>query len=293
MSKQDRINWERDGKPWQLIRPAEKLRDRLRRYGYTVYDIGNTGHLESNPPEDHTPYSETGWPKPAKYGWVYAIDIMPPTKLGLPSLQQLGAQLLKDRKASADGLRWLKYMNWEPDRDYGGPCYHEAWQPTYKRASSSDRGHIHLSGLTGYETSSIGEDYDPIARIRGGSFLMALSDQEQRELYEGVKSLRWAVGRGVPIMDDPTKMEAVTWWGDRVSKLLQEIAKRVDISPEEIAAIITQLPTLPTAEENANAILAALDGRTPEQIAVALTTVLGADVARAVGLILSAESPES
>lgn len=170
-----RLNWIADGSPFRLMTPAKDLRDILRAHGYTVYDLGDRHHLEADPPEDHTPYSQTGYPDAAKYGVGYGLDVMPPKDgqrsklddLPLPSLQQLGAQLLADRKAGVTGIRWLKYMNWEPERDWGGPCYKEAWRPTYKRTSSTDRGHIHLSGLTGYETSTTGAGYDPVARIRG------------------------------------------------------------------------------------------------------------------------------
>ena len=175
MGRQRRLNWIADGRPFRLMTPAAALRDVLRGHGYTVYDIGNEDHLEHDPPEDHTPYSATGFPGDATYGVGYAEDIMPPRPgqlskvdgLPLPSLQQLGAQLLADRKAGEPGIRWLKYMNWEPERDNSGPCYHESWEPTYARRSSGDRGHIHLSGLTGFESSTIAAGYDPVARIRG------------------------------------------------------------------------------------------------------------------------------
>lgn len=165
MSKQDWLDWVARGSPFRLMRPAADLRDRLRAYGYTVYDIGDRAHLEREPPEDHTPYSATGWPGEAEYGVGYAIDIMPPATAGLPSLQKLGAQILADRATGDAQIRWLKYMNWEPQRNNGGPCYHESWQPDHSRRSSTDRGHIHLSGLTGYEDSTIGREYDPVARV--------------------------------------------------------------------------------------------------------------------------------
>ncbi|MEV7684284.1 hypothetical protein AB0O64_38010, partial [Streptomyces sp. NPDC088341] len=187
MSEARRRAWEADGSPFRLMTPARDLRDVLRRHGYTVYDIGNKSHLEAEPPEDHTPYSQTGYPGSARYGVGYAIDIMPPKAgarskvdgLPLPSLQQLGAQLLADRNDGVAGIRWLKYMNWEPDRDNGGRCFKEAWRPTYKRTSSTDRGHIHASGLTGYETSSIGAGYDPVARIRGDDDMGEINPSQQ------------------------------------------------------------------------------------------------------------------
>jgi hypothetical protein len=214
MSRQDRLNWVADGSPFTLMRPAADLRDVLRRHGYTVYDLGDTGHLEHEPPEDHTPYSETGWPGTAKYGVGYAIDVMPP-KAGqrskidgqvLPSLQQLGARMLADRNAGV-GIGWLKYMNWEPEADWSGPCWHESWQPTYRRRSSSDRGHIHLSGLTGYETSTAGQGYDPVTRLREEEDPMAaISDADAKALIWRVEAI--AAGR-LAVAGGPTRGEAV------------------------------------------------------------------------------------
>ncbi|MEK8107399.1 hypothetical protein NKG94_23780 [Micromonospora sp. M12] len=134
------------------------------------------------------------------YGVGYAIDIMPPAAgarskvdgLPLPSLQQLGARLVADRKAGVAGIRWLKYMNWEPERNNGGPCYQDSWKPNYARRTSSDRGHIHASGLTGYESSTIGAGYDPVTRIRGGDDMSAKAEQQIAELYDWMKSTGWA-----------------------------------------------------------------------------------------------------
>jgi hypothetical protein len=155
--------WVAAGEPFILAKPLATLRDLLRGYGYTVYDKGDDRHLHADPPEDHTPYSATGWPATSPFGWGFAIDIMPPTKAGLPSLAQLGAQLVADRKAGLAGVAWLKYINWEPG---DGSCYHDSWQPTFARRDSSDRGHIHLSGRTDYQTSTAAVGYDPVARVR-------------------------------------------------------------------------------------------------------------------------------
>lgn len=150
------------------IRPLKMLRDRLRRYGYTVYDLGDTSHQTHNPPEDHTCFSASGWPVTAQRWWIHAIDIMPPPPgKGLPSLQRLGAQMLADKKAGI--FHPLKYMNWEPERDWGGACYQERFMPDYQRRTSSDRGHIHLSGRSDMVAYTGADNYDPVARLRGES----------------------------------------------------------------------------------------------------------------------------
>jgi hypothetical protein len=173
--------WIRAGSPFRLARPLAKLRDRLRAYGYVVYDLGDASHLDAQPPEDHTAYSETGWPVKTPYGVGTAIDIMPPRAgSGLPSLQQLGAQILADRKANVPGASFLKYMNWEPERNNGGACFKESFRPNYVRTSSSDRGHIHLSQRSDMVDSAAADTYDPVARIRGGGATMAALDSTDK-----------------------------------------------------------------------------------------------------------------
>ncbi|MET8908396.1 hypothetical protein [Micromonospora sp. NPDC004551] len=276
---QRRLDWIRRGSPFRLMTPAAALRDVLRRHGYTVYDIGNEDHLEHDPPEDHTPYSATGYPGKAQYGIGYAEDIMPPKDgqrskvdgLPLPSLQQLGARLLADRKAGVPGIRWLKYMNWEPREDNGGPCYHESWQPDYARRTSTDRGHIHLSGLTGYESSTIGAGYDPVARIRGeddhmdraeflGHFKAALADPGTAPL---LKALPWQYnGRG--LADNDLAPEGnISTLGALSETLLtvRAIAGKVDIDPAELEQI--RAAAREGAASAADALVAAVLAKLP------------------------------
>lgn len=168
MATQAYWNWVSAGRPWKIAAPVKQLGDRLRGYGYTVYYLGadDRSHLQANTPEDHCPFSFTGWPVAHPYPYVTALDIMPPPAgSGLPSLQQLGAQIVADRNAGVPGTEWLKYLNWEPDADWSGRCWHDSWQPSFARRDSSDRGHIHGSGRSDKVTDP-GPVYDPVARIR-------------------------------------------------------------------------------------------------------------------------------
>jgi hypothetical protein len=171
--------WDRDGRPWKPARPVKALAERLKAHGYTCYIIGSDdrSHLQADFPEDHSPFSKTGWPGPNPYPFVLALDVMPPKKghrskidgQPLPSLQALGRQLRADKMSGHRGVAWLKYMNHEPERDWGGPCWHESWQPLYRRRGTEDRGHIHMSCRTDFHLSAAADDYDPVARIRAGS----------------------------------------------------------------------------------------------------------------------------
>lgn len=156
-------DWLHIGQNWSPAAPVNDLCRRLRGYGYTVYIRGNTAHLQANPPEDHCPYSSTGWPIASPRWIVFALDIMAPGA-DLPDLPALGAQMTLDRNTGVAGAAPIKYMNWSPR---GGSCRHEAWDPTHRVTSSSDVGHIHVSMRSDCATSTAMRDYDPVARLRG------------------------------------------------------------------------------------------------------------------------------
>lgn len=165
MTSRQHRQWDEYGRPEQVARPVAELATVLRRYGYTVGVIGNSAHLDADPPEDHTPYSETGWPIPSPYGWIHAMDVMRPDHgSSLPTLTELGQQLHDDRQEGEPGARWIKYLNWEP-AGAAGQCVHDSWQPVYARRPSTDRGHLHISCRSDCTTSPLADGYDPVAAI--------------------------------------------------------------------------------------------------------------------------------
>jgi hypothetical protein len=154
------------GKPYADCLPGAHLSARLRGYGYTVYTKGNDAHMEAVPPEDHTPFSQTGWPVESPEWYGHALDIMPQNiPAGCPTLAQLGAQMFNDKTANVAGARVIKYMNWEPNGQ-GLACYHDAWEPTHRRTPSTDRGHIHVSIRSDATHSDEMAGYDPVKRWR-------------------------------------------------------------------------------------------------------------------------------
>lgn len=155
--------WQRGGGHWQPAAPVADLAATLRGHGYTVYILGDASHMNASTPEDHTPFSATGWPFPAPAGWVWALDVMPG---GSIDLGRLGAQLVADKNAAVPGAAPIKYMNWTPP---GASCRHDSWEPGHVTAASSDTGHIHVSVRTDYQTSRAMQGYDPVARALGGA----------------------------------------------------------------------------------------------------------------------------
>jgi hypothetical protein len=257
--------WVADGKPWDPARPVDDLARRLRSYGYTVYTIGNAAHLHANPPEDHTPYSHTGWPRTSPYPYVHAMDIMPPTDSTLPSLAQLGAQFYADRVAG--DASWIKYMNWEPRGVNTGPCWHDAWQPSHTRTASDDRGHIHISIRSDYTTSTAAAGYDPVARIRTGDDDMALTDAQDTAL-----SIAWEVADALRDGQDTTDArKSPVWMVRQIKQVAGQTAANgaaLTILAGKVDRLLATPPGAVTItdeqlERVLRAILGAVDGATP------------------------------
>jgi len=198
------FRWVAAGKPYNVAYPARDLKATLKGHGYVVYDYPNEAHQKADPAQDHTAYSETGWPIESPEWWGHALDVMPPPAgarskingLPLPPIHVLSAQILKDRKAGHDGIDWLKYMN-RPATSaiYSQPFYQERWTPTYDRRTSTDYGHIHLSARSDWtkRSTTATRAYDPVARAQGvmdvtvvTGFDATAKAQIQTEVEQGV-----------------------------------------------------------------------------------------------------------
>jgi hypothetical protein len=266
--------WIAAGKPWTVAHPIAALSKKLRSHGYTVYTLGDERHQTADVPEDHTPFSATGWPGPHPRWWVNACDIMPVaagaksriTGLALPSLQQLTAQMVADRHAGHSGMAWLKYVNWEPERDNGGPCWHDSWQPTHRRTTSSDRGHTHRSGRTDFITSGTADGYDPVLRLQRQEDDM-FEDADRLMLRE-VHSLattglrlgpNQTAGGGVPIAWEPRQF----------FELDQAVAQVLQVVQSGQAALIAKVAELANQDDGDSPA----GGVTTEQIKGALREV--------------------
>jgi hypothetical protein len=155
--------WVADGEPWHPAPCITALKNLMERYGYTVYTIGDTSHLQAALPEDHTPFSHTPWPGTQPYPAVLAMDVMPG---GRVDWRELGARIVRDRGANVPGTEWIKYVNWT---DTDGSCLHSSWEPNYEETASSDTGHIHISARTDRYTENNLLGWDPVAAVLGGA----------------------------------------------------------------------------------------------------------------------------
>jgi hypothetical protein len=213
--------WVADGRPWKFSRPVRSLGDQLRAHGYTVYYEGDDRHLQKDTPEDHTPFSATGWPVKSPYPYCNATDIMPPkdgqvsklTGRRLPSLQALGAQLRRDRLDGHPAVQFVKFMNWEPEGDNTGPCYQDSWRPDYARRDSTDRGHIHVSGRSDMHLSAVADGYDLVARTEQNMTIFGWDASH----YDATPNAAKVVSEGFAFMThkaggDANDAELASWW---------------------------------------------------------------------------------
>jgi len=160
MTSRQHQDWINHGRPDSgLARPLAELRDLLRAAGYTVFDFPNDAHLDAPIPEDHTYYSETGWPSTSPKWWRHAIDIMPKAgPSGGADLLALGQRIVSDRQSGL--ATWIKYINVPTSAALTGAVQHR-WKPSHSTGASGDTGHIHISSTTGCETLS--SPYNPLS----------------------------------------------------------------------------------------------------------------------------------
>lgn len=216
--------WINRGKPDRgLCLPLQLLANTLAAAGYTVYVYPNDAHLDAQPPEDHTYYSETGWPGSSPYGWRHAIDIMPSGHL--PSLQQIGQRIFDERQAGR--ITWLKYMNW-PSNGNLSQAVQDRWEPSHQRGSSGDVGHIHLSSTTGCET--LDSSFNPLAHASvTGGFMDALPPLQQWQMFERVEAIEKGLasqtddGAGHKVIEPNGVMSAIAALSAKVDALVARV----------------------------------------------------------------------
>jgi hypothetical protein len=286
--------WKKDGRPVEFGKALKATGDRVAAHGYTVYYIGNEQHLTHTPPEDHTPFSATGWPGTHPYPYILAMDIMPPRKgqvskingKPLPTLQRLSAQLYADKQTNVPGARFVKYMNWEPEANNAGPSYHETWTPSHARRSSSDRGHTHVSSRTDFATSAMSDGYDLVARAQGETDDMDAKDlddwiasrngakdgtpeSKQRNL---IRAWPWQyTGGGIPAgMSTLGVLNAVYGYSKATAELVQLVASRDEVDEAALGKAI--------ADSMANAVVGLALPQIAELLDAAAEGALAPDV---------------
>jgi peptidoglycan hydrolase-like protein with peptidoglycan-binding domain len=156
---QDYYDWVKNGEHWYAARPVNDMQKTLEGLGYTVYVIGDQNHLRADPPEDHTPFSRTGYPVSTPKGVVTAFDVMPKNG-NMADLAHLGRLIVAAREAGLTQASFIKYINWT---DENGNVFHYSWEPGESKSHSSDAGHIHVSVYSNMIDSDVASGWNPLS----------------------------------------------------------------------------------------------------------------------------------
>lgn len=235
MASQGYRDWIAAGRPYALIRPARALQATLIGHGLTVWDFPDENHQKADKPEDHTPYSVTGWPGVNARWKARGLDIMPrtDTAAGRAENAAIARQLIRDRDAGVPGVMWIKYLNWTDER---GVCRQERWMSSAnplarETRSSSDNGHIHVSGRSDADNDARADGYDPIARMTGGADVN-LSDKITIPVYENIE------GASTPSEDETITVASALGGAYRRSYAAMNLVKGVREDVRQVKAVL-------------------------------------------------------
>lgn len=157
MTTQDYVNWVADGRPWKLATPIAEYFAAFKAAGWpagSLGTIGDTAHLQASHPQDHCPFSATGWPNPNEYPYVCAFDAGHDPANGRDMGQVVSRWLSQARAGSTP---WVKYIVWQ------GHIYdvRNGWSP---QPADNHFDHAHVSIRTDWTHRSIGT-FDPVGKV--------------------------------------------------------------------------------------------------------------------------------
>lgn len=149
MATQAYRNWVSAGRPFTLATPVRQYRDALRSAGWPANSLGTIGdeaHLQADTPQDHTPFSATGWPGRHPYPYILAFDASHQVSRET-ELDSLVEYWLSQARTGA--TPWVKYII------YKGHSWdvRSGW---VQRSANGHYDHAHISFRTDYATTGIG-----------------------------------------------------------------------------------------------------------------------------------------
>jgi hypothetical protein len=141
--------WDKAGRP---ITPAKPIREVVERLKVAYPRSGpfswyaNEAHYQADKPQDHTPFSVTGWPIASPYPVVFATDIMHRPMEGVDCFRIFNYWI---QEARAGRMPWLKYLIWQ------GKIY-DVRNNWAAQPADDHFDHIHMSARTDYQNASLG-----------------------------------------------------------------------------------------------------------------------------------------
>lgn len=229
--------WVNAGRPLTPARPVRDVVDRMKvaypkAAAKNIFSwYANEAHYTAVPPQDHTPFSATGWPGVSPRWYVFATDIMHRVDLGV-DCNVLFPYWLKEAKAGR--FPSLKYIIWQA-RLYS---VQNNWN---SQANSDHFDHIHLSFRTDFRDTPLGSwslipggnqsQGDDVARIfqfPAGAYWLAKGDGT-RETIINQDDMNRAValypGAQYPGVDEgkvfpAPSLDKLGWTEDKVDRLI-------------------------------------------------------------------------
>lgn len=225
--------WVGDGRPFSLATPIKEIAGKIKA-GRPDVDpvaiigtIGDPDHLLAIPPQDHCPYSQTGWPLAHPYPKVTAIDIMHRPDLGVDCNLIFPHWLAA---AKAGQLPWLKYVTWQAKR-YD---VRNGWSPV---SASGHYDHMHASQRTDHITTSIG----------GWNPLPGLDDDMLTQPQDDALSISWEGAQAMQDGLEETPARHNPHWAVNTLKKIDanvaEVMARPSVAPApvDVAALAEEL----------------------------------------------------
>ena len=225
--------WVAAGKPLTPALPVREIVDKLKvafpkgaqKNLFSWY--ANDTHYQAIPPQDHTPFSATGWPGTSPRWYVFATDIMHRVDLGV-DCNVLFTYWLAEAKAGR--TPWIKYIIWQ------AKLYdvRNNWAPS---ANSGHFDHIHLSTRTDWVNRSTGS----WSITPGGDNPMLIQVKETLAVWTVDAARTWrrsisntqelASWKGAPVVTVAQAEVTNGWWGVDVKMATQSGSGSGDLVP--------------------------------------------------------------
>lgn len=146
-------SWDKLGRPLEPARPIREVVERLRvaypraAEAHLFSWYADEAHYQAEPPQDHTPFSATGWPLESPRWVVFATDVMHRPDQGVDCFDLFPYWLYE---AKAGRMPWLKYLIWQAKR-------YDLRNDYAPVDASGHFGHVHLSARTDHQHTSLGD----------------------------------------------------------------------------------------------------------------------------------------
>lgn len=257
MTTQAYWDWVADGRPFKLATPIAEYLAAFKAAGWptgSLGTIGDTAHLQADHPQDHTPFSATGWPLPSEYPYVHAFDAGHLPDSG-HDMRPVVAYWLAEARAGRSP--WVKYIVWR------GQIFdvRNGWDA---EPASDHFDHAHVSIRTDWTHTSIGT-WKPVEK---GSAVTTSTTGTQV----------WEHTIGSPALGKT--MSAADWL--KYAYEAQVDVLRVEAGVKALSAAVAALPGQTQASVDPQAIADALAANE------AFVNVLASTIAARLGMIPTA-----